>query len=100
MRRKVVMAVSVKFVGSFRGISGTDGLRLKYERSVSLRTLVKKIVERLPKLKSSLVDPESGEPRRTMLVLVNGREISVLNGLETRVNDEDEVVFVPVVHGG
>jgi molybdopterin converting factor small subunit len=35
-----------------------------------------------------------------MLVLVNGREISVLNGLETRVKDEDEVVFVPVVHGG
>ena len=33
-------------------------------------------------------------------MLVNGREISVLNGLETRVNDEDEVVFVPVVHGG
>jgi molybdopterin converting factor small subunit len=61
---------------------------------------VKRIVEKLPKLKPSLIDPESGEPRRTMLVLVNGREISVLSGLETRVNDEDEVVFVPVVHGG
>lgn len=94
------MVVSVKFIGSFRGISGKDGLRLKFGRSVSLRTLVKKTVEKLPMLKSSLIDPESGEPRRTILVLVNGKEISVLNGLETRVKDEDEVVFVPVVHGG
>lgn len=94
------MVVSVKFVGSFRGISGKDKLTLKFGRSVSLTALVAKTVERLPKLRSSLIDPESGEPRRSMLVLVNGREISVLNGLETRVNDEDEVVFVPVVHGG
>ncbi|MGD0494653.1 MAG: MoaD/ThiS family protein [Candidatus Bathyarchaeia archaeon] len=94
------MIVSVKFVGSFRGISGKDKLTLKFGRPVSLTALVKKTVEQLPKLKSSLIDPESGEPRRSMLVLVNGKEISVLNGLETRVNDEDEVIFVPVVHGG
>jgi MoaD family protein len=94
------MVVSVKFVGSFRGISGKDGLKLEFERPVSLSALVEKIVEKLPKLKPSLIDPESGGPRKTVLVLVNGREISVLNGLETRVNDEDEVVFIPVVHGG
>jgi molybdopterin converting factor small subunit len=94
------MVVSVKFIGSFRGISGKDKLTLKFGRPVSLTALVNKTVERLPKLRSSLIDPESGEPRRSMLVLVNGREISVLNGLETRVNDKDEVVFVPVVHGG
>jgi molybdopterin converting factor small subunit len=35
-----------------------------------------------------------------MLVLVNGREISALNGSETVINDEDEIVFVPVMHGG
>jgi molybdopterin converting factor small subunit len=94
------MVVSVKLVGSFRGISGKGKLTLKFGRPVSLAALVNKTVEQLPKLKSSLIDPESGEPRRSMLVLVNGREISVLNGLETRVNDEDEVVLVPVVHGG
>jgi molybdopterin synthase sulfur carrier subunit len=94
------MVVSVKFVGSFRGISGKDKLTLKFGQPVSLTALVEKTVERLPKLRSSLIDPESGEPKRSMLVLINGREISVLNGLETRVKDEDEVVFVPVVHGG
>jgi len=94
------MVVSVKFVGSFRGASGKDKLTLRFEWPVALTTLVEKTVEQMPELRSSLIDPESGEPRKTMLVLVNGREISVLNGLKTRVKDEDEVVFVPVVHGG
>jgi molybdopterin synthase sulfur carrier subunit len=94
------MAVNVRFVGSFRGVSGKDSLALKFGRSVSLRVVVRRIVEQLPKLKSSLIDPESGDPRTSMLVLVNGREIGVLSGLETPVKDGDEVVFVPVVHGG
>ena len=65
-----------------------------------MKVLVAKVIEKLPKLKSALVNPESGEPRSNMLVLVNGQEIGVLNGIETKVNDGDEVVFVPVVHGG
>lgn len=94
------MVVNVKFVGSFRSLSGKNALVLRLRDSVSLRALVKKLVERSPKLKSVLISPESGDPRTNMLVLVNGREISVLNGFETTVNDGDEVVFVPVVHGG
>ena len=34
------------------------------------------------------------------VILVNGREISILNGYQTEVSDGDEIVFVPVVHGG
>lgn len=94
------MVVNVKFVGSFRSFSGKNALVLRLGDSISLRALVTKIVKRSTKLKSVLINPESGEPRTNMLVLVNGREISVLNGFETNVNDGDEVVFVPVVHGG
>jgi molybdopterin converting factor small subunit len=92
--------VNVKFVGSFRGVSGKSKIVFKLPKPVSLRILVAKVVERLPKLKSALIDPMSGEPRSNMLVLVNGQEIGVLSGTETKVNDGDEVVFVPVMHGG
>lgn len=94
------MTVNVKFVGSFRGVSGKSEIAFRFSSPVSLKILVAKVIERLPKLKSALVNPESGEPRSNMLVLVNGQEIGVLNGIETSVNDGDEVVFVPVIHGG
>jgi molybdopterin converting factor small subunit len=94
------MTVNVKFVGSFRGVSGKNKIVFTFAKPISLKVLVAKIIERLPKLKSALIDPMSGEPRSNMLVLVNGQEIGVLDGTETKINDGDEVVFVPVMHGG
>jgi molybdopterin synthase sulfur carrier subunit len=94
------MAVTVKLVGAFRGISGKERLTVKIRKEMLLRELVKKIVEEQPKLKRTLIDPELEDPRPNALILVNGKEISVLNGLETVVRNGDEVVFVPVIHGG
>ena len=34
------------------------------------------------------------------LVIVNGKEINTKNGIETEVKSGDQVVFVPVAHGG
>jgi molybdopterin converting factor small subunit len=94
------MTVHVKFVGSFRGVSGKDAITLRCRGSVSMRSIVEKVVEKLPNIRPSMFDPVSGEPRKNMLVLVNGQEIGVLDGLETVVEDGDEVVFIRVIHGG
>lgn len=94
------MVVTVKFVGALRGILGKERLTVKVEKKTPVRELVKEIVEKQPKLKRALIDPELEDPRPNALILVNGKEISVLEGLETVVKDGDEVVFVPVIHGG
>jgi molybdopterin synthase sulfur carrier subunit len=94
------MAITVKFVGALRHFSGAGELALDYKRCASVEELVNKIVEEVPELKRSLIDRQLEDPRTNALILVNGREISVLNGLETKLNDGDDVVFVPVVHGG
>ncbi len=62
--------------------------------------LMNEITKEAPGLKRSLVDQELEDPKPNALILVNGREISVLEGLETKLKDGDEIVFVPVVHGG
>lgn len=36
----------------------------------------------------------------SLLVAVNGAEISTLNGLETVISNGDTVTIIPVVHGG
>jgi molybdopterin synthase sulfur carrier subunit len=94
------MVITIKFVGAFRGVVGRDRLNLSCKRAIVLRDAVKEIVEKLPKLKRVLIDPELEDPRPNTLILVNGREISVLNGLDTMLKNGDEVVFVPVAHGG
>jgi molybdopterin synthase sulfur carrier subunit len=94
------MGITVKFVGAFRGLSGRGKLIISHKDSIALKNIVEEMVEKLPQLNRALVDPELQDPRPNTLILVNGREISVLNGLDTMLKNGDEVVFVPVIHGG
>ncbi|MEM2910994.1 MAG: MoaD/ThiS family protein [Candidatus Bathyarchaeia archaeon] len=94
------MAVTVKFFGSLRTLSGKSRIILRFENPVPLRELLQRIVEELPTLARALIDQELGDPRPNSLIIINGKEISALNSLETKVKDGDEVVFVPVLHGG
>ena len=94
------MAITVKFIGALRRVSGVDEIALDCKGDISIRELMKEITKEVPALKRSLIDQQLEDPRPNALILVNDREISVLNGLETNLKDGDEMVLVPVVHGG
>jgi len=81
-------------------VSKKSKLKLEVKKTVSLKETIERIAEEVPKLRRTLTDPELEDPRPNTLILVNGKEISVLNGLETMLSDGDEIVFVPVIHGG
>lgn len=90
------MTVNVKFIGALRHGSGVDELAIDCGEGASVRELISELTEKFPDLKKSLVD----DARANALILVNDREISALNGLETKLKDGNNVIFVPVVHGG
>ena len=94
------MTVTFKFVGAFRSLSGKEKRTLRVRKAISLREALWKIVEKEKRLKKTLIDPELEDPRPNALILVNGKEISVLKGLDTILVDGDEVVLIPVIHGG
>ena len=94
------MPLTIKFIGALRQISGKTQLTVRYQKGISLKYLISTLSRDMPGLNKVLGDQQFGDARSNALVLVNGREISVLNGFETKLDDGDEVVFVPVVHGG
>jgi sulfur-carrier protein len=94
------MAIAIKFVGAFRHFSGTSELILERKGCISICDMVNELVIEMPELKKSLIDQQLEDLRPNALILVNGREIGVLNGLETKLNDGDQVTLVPVMHGG
>jgi molybdopterin converting factor small subunit len=75
-------------------------LILKFGKTVRLREAIDRLIEEQPKLRKALIDPELNDPRTNVLMLVNEKEINVLNGLGTTLKDRDILVLVPVVHGG
>jgi len=94
------MGLTIKFIGALRKISGKTQLTIEYQQDMSVKELVTKLSQEMPELEKTFRDDSLNDSRSNALILVNGREISVLNGLETNLSNGDEVVFVPVVHGG
>ena len=94
------MRVNFRFVGNFRNLAGKGKFTLELSEGILFKEAIKQIIEKFPKIERALIDPELDDPKPNTLIIVNGREISVLNGLETLLKDGDEVVFVPVSHGG
>lgn len=92
--------VDVRFLGIFRGFSGKSRITLKLKQP-TVRKVIQKLADSLSaEAKRLLVDPELNDPRPNALILVNGKEISVLKGLETEIKEGDEVTLIPVAHGG
>jgi molybdopterin converting factor small subunit len=97
----MVIHVEVRFLGIFQRLSGKKRFKLKLEEPATVRKVVMNLTETFSsEFKQVLVDSQLGDPRPNALILVGGKEVSVLQGLETEVRDSEEIVLVPVVHGG
>jgi len=90
----------VKFIGALRHLSGKKQVTLKFQEGASIKSVVENLSRTIPQFKNTFCGTELNSPKSNSLILVNGREISILDGYETKLCDGDEIVFVPVVHGG
>ncbi len=90
-----MITVKIKLVGMLRRLSDKSEVTVKSRRA-TVRNAIETLTESLPRDAASLF---TGSPLNT-LILVNGKEISVLKGLETIIKDGDELTIVPVAHGG
>ena len=83
-------------------ISSSEPLTLTFQET---ETVIREVVQELvglfsQKFKETLIDPDLGDPRPNALIMVNGKEMNVLEGLETELHEKDEVTIIPVSHGG
>jgi sulfur-carrier protein len=65
----------------------------------SVGAVLDALVERHPALREQLLT-EDGELNRFVNVYVNGQDVRYLQGLETQVEDRDEVRILPAMAGG
>lgn len=94
------MVILVKFIGSFRNFFEKGIETFDYKSDISVKELINLIINTKPSIEELLISPQTNEFQLNSLILVNGVEISVLNGLETKLSEKDEVTLIPVIHGG
>jgi molybdopterin synthase sulfur carrier subunit len=65
----------------------------------TVNELIGKVIEQYPSIKFHLVDAE-GNLRRHFNVFVNGTHIRELNGMDTRLKEDDKVILMASAAGG
>ena len=95
------MIVHLKLYGVFRSAAGTDTLSLDLNGQPTVRAAIDELISRpnLLELKR-LIFGEASDPRSNALILLGGREIGALGGLDTKLKRGDELSLLPIAHGG
>lgn len=89
--------MNVKFFAYIRDYSHTK------QTTVSNCKTVRELLQKLCSMYGDEFDSLiflNGELRKEIIILVNGRHICHLNGLETELSENDEISVFPTVAGG
>lgn len=96
------MKIRLKFYGVFRSAAKTSDLELDAKKGATVRILIGQLIAQDSRhtLRQLLLDDATSDPRPNALILVSGREISTLDGVDTVLHDGDELAILPIAHGG
>jgi len=98
-----VSKIHLKLYGVFRSAARSGSIQLELSSTTpTVRTAIDELASHSDyrELTQLLLDRETLDPRPNALIMVSGREISTLNGLETQLLESDELSLLPVAHGG
>ncbi len=93
------MKVRVRALSSLKYIAKRSKMSFNVDNGATVHALLNLILEVDEKLFGAILEHE-GELNSGIIILVNERDIDVLQGLDTKLNDGDDVVFLSAVHGG
>ena len=91
------MKVRVEFFNTLR--EKVNGLKyVEMEDVYTLRDVLKKLDEMFPNLKGEIWDGK--DVNDDYLIMINGRNIEFLGGIEAKLSDGDEISMFPPAAGG
>ena len=91
--------MQVRVFGTLRRIVGAKEIEIGLDPGDTVRDVLIKTIARHPALGEKLLD-DLGDLQGSVHVLVNGRSIRYLEGLETVTQEGDQFALFPAVGGG
>lgn len=89
----------VRFFANLRDAAGGRQIDLSMEGAESLSQVIDRIVHRCPDL-GPLILTDQGDLASHIAVIVNGRDMRHLDGMQTKVTEGDQLDIFPPVGGG
>jgi molybdopterin synthase sulfur carrier subunit len=96
-----VVSVVVRMMGTLRAASGRLEASVDLPEGGDVSTVLQTLVGKFDSsFRETLLDPVIQSPLANALIILNGVEINNLQGLNTKLKDGDELILLPITHGG
>jgi len=97
------LTIKVRLIGGLKGLAGKPEIYLTpKKRALTVSEAISELCHKISStdFERAVVDPQSKTVGPNVIVLVNDKDISTLQGLETPIRSNDAVTLIPVSHGG
>jgi len=92
------MRVAVRFRGPVGKRMQTPVFYIEVRENSTLRNLLEELLQKEETVSEIWSSPESIDSEA--LVLLNEVDVGLTGGLETELSDGDEIIVLPLIHGG
>jgi len=99
--RKVVN-VRVRLVGVLRNLAGRHSLDIEIQEDRTVAQALEKLIDVVGRTEfaAAIVDRDLNDSTSNTLIIVNNKDISARDGVKTQLKNTDEIVLIPISHGG
>ena len=94
------MKVEVRFFTSLREITGYKVNKILLQNSITIEELLILLSEKHGKNFRQYIYNKKGEVQGFLSFLVNGKNINIMEGFDTKLKEDDVVAILPPVGGG
>jgi len=94
------MNVEVKFFTSLREITGKKVDEIQLQNTITVDELLTLLSEKYGKNFREYIYNKKGDMQGFLSVLVNGKNINIMQGFDTELQENDVVAILPPVGGG
>lgn len=94
------MNVEVKFFTSLREITGKKVDEIQLQNTITVDELLTLLSEKYGKNFREYIYNKKGDVQGFLSVLVNGKNINIMQGFDTKLQENDVVAILPPVGGG
>ncbi len=94
------MKVTVKFFTTLREIVGKPQEQIELSEAVTVNEVLQQLVEKYGEKFTLYVYTERGKVRGHLHFLINGKSITIQQGLKTKLRKNDILAILPPVGGG
>jgi len=94
--------VRVRLIGVLRNLAERDSLEIEIQEGRTVAQIVEKLIDLVGRseFEAALVDRDLNDPTSNTLIIVNNKDISAIDGVKTQLKNTDEIVLIPISHGG